>query len=71
MGGGGQGEARGAGGAQTEWTRPERQKGFGYSVHTAQPSGRGNDTYTESILSFLREAEFGKVKAGALDRDAR
>ena len=31
----------------------------------------GDDASTEAVLSFLRETDVGKVKAGVLDRDAR
>ena len=57
---------------------PRSRRGFGYSVRKAKVRPRNtavrelvwNDAYTEAVLSFLRETEVGKVKAGVLDRDA-
>ena len=54
------------------------RRGFRYNVREekARPSNTtvrelmGNYAYAEAILSFLRETDEGKVKAGVLDRGA-
>ena len=55
---------------------PRSKRGFGYDVWEAKarPSNTtvrelmGNDAYAEPILSFPRETDVRKVKAGVLER---